>query len=135
MSKTVKNGQKQSEKRLKTIKRVENSQNCHTKEGQKQSTTIKNIKKKTVKNCTFCTFCTFYTFCSFCTICTRVRWDNGQTSKFYVLVSPHMFFNVFFNSKQHLSKTLFTLSTPSVVILMICVNSKIWIFIWHKKKS
>ena len=64
----------------------------------------------------------------------RVRWDKGQTSKFYILVPPHLFCNVFFNSKQHLSKILFDSSTPSVVILMIYVTPKYEFFCDIKKK-
>ena len=45
-----------------------------------------------------------------------------------------MFFNVFFNSKQHLSKTLFDSSTPSVVILMIYVTPKYEFFSDIKRK-
>ena len=46
-----------------------------------------------------------------------------------------MFSNVFFNSKQHLSKTLFDSSTPSVVILMIYVTPKYEFLSDIKKKS
>ena len=45
-----------------------------------------------------------------------------------------MFSNVFFNSKQDLSKTLFDSSTPSVVILMIYVTQKCEFFSDIKRK-
>ena len=59
---------------------------------------------------------------------------RAKPQNFHKLVSPHIFSNVFFNSKQHLSKTLFDSSTPSVVILMIYVTPKYEFFSDIKRK-